>query len=61
VVPEEGRRDRPGLRGRPAEALAAIKEAVTLRRQLAAAEPNTITDGLAASLNNLSIQLATRC
>ena len=40
------------------DALAAIEEAVTLRRELAAARPDTFGPGLAGSLNNLSICLA---
>ena len=55
--------------GRPEEALAAIQEAITIRRELAAARPHwyavlrrrgqrTLRSDLAMSLNNLSLQLA---
>ena len=44
--------------GRREEALAAIEEAVTLRRQLAAARPDAFPPDLAASLNNLSSRLS---
>jgi tetratricopeptide (TPR) repeat protein len=44
--------------GRREEALAAIEEAVTMRRALAAAQPDTLITDLAAALNNLSNHLA---
>lgn len=44
--------------GRREEALAAIKEAVELRRALAAARPDAFRPDLASSLNNLSNRLA---
>ena len=44
--------------GRREEALAAIQEAVTIRRELAAARPDAYRPDLAASLNNLSADLA---
>ena len=44
--------------GRREEALAAIDEAVSLYRRLAAARPDAFTPDLARSLNNLSIRLA---
>ena len=40
--------------GRPEEALAAIEEAVTIRRELAAARPDAFRPDLAGSLTNLS-------
>ena len=42
----------------PEDALAAIEEAVTIRRELAAARPDTFRPDLAQSLNNLSLRLA---
>ena len=44
--------------GRREDALAAIEEAVTIRRELAAARPDEFRPGLAGSLNNLSARLA---
>ena len=44
--------------GRREEALAAIQEAVTIRRELAAARPDAFRPDLATSLNNLSVRLA---
>ncbi|HUK72004.1 MAG TPA: tetratricopeptide repeat protein [Streptosporangiaceae bacterium] len=44
--------------GRPEDALTAIDEAVTIRRELAAARPDAFRPGLANSLNNLSARLA---
>ena len=44
--------------GRREEALAAIQEAVTIYRELAAARPDVFRPDLASSLNNLSIRLA---
>jgi tetratricopeptide (TPR) repeat protein len=44
--------------GRPEQALAAIEEAVTTYRQLAAARPDAFLPHLATSLNNLSNRLA---
>ena len=44
--------------GRREDALAAIQEAVTIRRELAAARPDAFTPDLAMSLNNLSADLA---
>ena len=44
--------------GRREDALAAIEEAVTIRRELAAARPDAFRPDLAASLNNLSVRLA---
>ena len=44
--------------GRREDALAAIEEAVTIRRQLAAARPDAFRPDLATSLNNLSLRLA---
>ena len=46
--------ERHRLLGDPAGALAAIEEAVTLRRELAATAPAVYTPNLAMSLNNLS-------
>ena len=43
--------------GRREEALAAIEEAVTIRRELAAARPDAFRPDLAVSLNNLSVRL----
>jgi len=43
--------------GRREEALAAIQEAVTIRRELAAARPDAFRPGLAVSLTNLAIYL----
>ncbi len=48
--------ERHRLLGDPAGALAAIEEAVTLRRELAATAPAVYTADLAASLNNLSAE-----
>ena len=45
---------RLGDLGRREEALAAIQEAVTIRRELAAARPDAFRPDLAGSLNNLS-------
>ena len=44
--------------GRREDALAAIQEAVTIRRELAAARPDAFRPDLAMSLNNLSARLA---
>ena len=44
--------------GRREEALTAIEEAVTIRRQLAQADPDTFSPGLAMSLGNLAAHLA---
>jgi len=44
--------------GRPEDALAAIEEAVTIRRELAAARPEAYRPDLALSLNNLAARLA---
>ena len=44
--------------GRREEALAAIQEAVTIHRELAAARPDAFRPDLATSLNNLAIRLA---
>ena len=45
--------------GRPENALTAIEEAVTIRREMARAHPDAgELTGLASSLNNLSIRLA---
>ena len=44
--------------GRREEALAAIQEAVTIRRQLAEARPDAFLPDLATSLNNQSLRLA---
>jgi hypothetical protein len=44
--------------GRREEALAASQEAVTIRRELAAARPDAFRPDLAAALNNLSVRLA---
>ena len=41
--------------GRPAEALPATEEAVTMYRELAAASPDRYRPDLAASLNNLGV------
>ncbi len=49
--------NRLGDLGRREEALAAIQEAVTIRRELAAARPDAFRPDLAASLNNLSNRL----
>jgi tetratricopeptide (TPR) repeat protein len=49
--------NRLGELGRGEEALAAIDEAVTIRRDLARAWPDAFLPDLAASLNNQSIQL----
>ena len=43
--------------GRREEALAAIQEAVTIRRELAAVRPDAFRPDLAASLNNLAVRL----
>ena len=48
---------RPGDLGRRAEALAAIQEAASVYRELAAARPDAFRPNLAASLNNLSPRL----
>ncbi|MER5399311.1 tetratricopeptide repeat protein, partial [Streptomyces sp. NPDC002599] len=48
---------RLGDLGRREEALAAIEEAVTVRRKLAAARPDAFLPNLATSLNNLSVDL----
>ena len=48
---------RLGELGRREEALAAIQEAVTIRRELAAARPDAFRPDLASSLNNLSHRL----
>ena len=48
---------RLGDLGRREEALAAIQEAVTIRRELAAARPDAFRPALATSLNNLSLRL----
>ncbi|MGO8883313.1 MAG: hypothetical protein ACLQI7_06365, partial [Streptosporangiaceae bacterium] len=50
--------NRLGELGRREEALAAVEEAVTIRRQLAAARPDAFLPALAASLNNQSNRLA---
>ena len=47
--------------GDPAGALAAIEEAVTLYRELAATAPAVYTADLAASLNNLSNRRSGTC
>jgi tetratricopeptide (TPR) repeat protein len=67
-IPDHGnfRRDRPHLAGdgpRPVRAgsglaLAAIEEALIIRRQLAAARPAAFLPDLASSLNNQSLRLA---
>ena len=44
--------------GRPKKALAASQEAVTIRRELAAARPDAFRPDLATALNNLSNRLA---
>ena len=44
--------------GRREDALAACEEAVTIRRELAAARPDAFRPGLAMSLNNLAVDLA---
>ena len=44
--------------GRREDALAAIQEAVTIYRELAAARPDAFRPDLATSLNNLSLRLA---
>ncbi len=49
--------NRLGDLGRREEALAAIQEAVTIRRELAAARPDAFRPALAGSLNNLSADL----
>ena len=49
--------NRLGDLGRREDALAAIEEAVALRRQLAEARPDAFTPDLATSLNNLSNRL----
>ena len=49
---------RLGDLGRREDALAAIEEAVTLRRELATARPDAFVPDLAMSLNNLSVRLA---
>ena len=49
---------RLGELGRREEALAAIQEAVTIRRELAAARPDAFRPDLAGALNNLSLWLA---
>ncbi|MBQ0990700.1 tetratricopeptide repeat protein [Micromonospora sp. H61] len=46
-----------GALGRREDGLAASKEAVTIRRQLAAARPEAFLPDLATSLNNLSVDL----
>jgi tetratricopeptide (TPR) repeat protein len=48
---------RLGDLGQREEALAAIQEAVTIRRELAAARPDAFRPDLASSLNNLAIRL----
>ena len=48
---------RLGGLGRREEALAAIQEAVTIGRELAAARPDAFRPDLAGSLNNLSVRL----
>jgi hypothetical protein len=48
---------RLGGLGRREEALAAIQEAVTIRRELAAARPDAFRPALATSLNNLAVRL----
>ena len=49
---------RLGDLGRPEEALAASEEAVSIRRELAAARPDAYRPDLALSLHNLSVRLA---
>ena len=44
--------------GRPKKALAASQEAVTIRRELAAARPDAFRPDLAMALNNLAVGLA---
>ena len=50
--------NRLGDLGRREDALAAVEEAVTIRRELAQARPDAFGPGLAASLNNLAGRLA---
>ncbi|WP_205856232.1 tetratricopeptide repeat protein, partial [Phytoactinopolyspora endophytica] len=50
--------DRLAENGQQQEALTAIEEAATTRRQLAQANPSTYEPDLAASLHNLSNRLA---
>jgi tetratricopeptide (TPR) repeat protein len=49
---------RLGSLGRREDALAAIQEAVTIRRDLAAARPDAFRPDLAMALNNLAVRLA---
>ena len=51
---------RLGDLGRPEDALAAIEEAVTIRRELAAARPDAFRPDLASSLTSLFADLAAR-
>ena len=52
--------DPAGRPGPPEDALAAIEEAVTIRRQLAAARPDAFRPDLASSLTSLFADLAAR-